>query len=656
MVNYIQILENIHKHCHPHFVLCGEDKRPISKWKDFKPSVTDVVDHIERDGRVGVIPSTVGSFVVDADYDKQKHMASDRDITRLNLGATPFHKAKSKTRGSYHHWFTCDLKNDYTKKHDWDLGDFIYSGGYVILWHPDSTLTAILDSLQHPREKHTIKRFPQLFEQAVTSTNGRSDYREGNRNNSLNRDSFKAGIENNKGILEDAMSKALASGLPENEVISTATSGFNAGCKNKDEAKAKKPDKREKTRERLISELQTIGVQIRKCGLKNTGQFKKDDGPWVNFSDEEVNGIRADILLETGTNWSSELFYDRASAIFRDCTVNSFKVDYLDTLPKWEKWMVKSDYLFPLALGAENTPLNREIGRMLIQAIVERAYLPCDTHDEHGNEINGIKFDYFPILVGPEQGEGKTTFCEHLIPFPSMYGNRFDLGEKTVEQQESVRGKVVIESTELIGLSPKKADAINGFLSLRYEPQHRKKWAKNEVQPVRRCVFIGTTNDENPIPLTGNRNRRMYPIVVNSDNAGNVRKWLVENRDQVFAHGIHCKNLDKPLYLPKWLEEEQEKIVRKFTNCDEDMEDSIREFCGTLKQNWFQLEDLIIHLFCADAQDAKTIKDTVHRQKNPIADMLKTFRFTVKRCKPDGALKRARYWFYPCSFVHEVQD
>ena len=208
--------------------------------------------------------------------------------------------------------------------------------------------------------------------------------------------------------------------------------------------------------------FRTLDIEFRHCVLKQKNQFKREQNQWMSVSDIEIDSLRTEIeekfhflnkatrkTKKNNADWPTTKWDRYINKILQNNFVNSFCVDYLDKLPKWNpETMFSSERLFIDGLGAEDTPLNRAIGRMLIQAIVERAYLPTSFVDD---EI-GIKFDYLPILIGTKEGEGKSSFCEYLLPFPSMYGNRFNFADQVNRQQESVRGKVVIEVNELIGI------------------------------------------------------------------------------------------------------------------------------------------------------------------------------------------------------------
>ena len=401
--------------------------------------------------------------------------------------------------------------------------------------------------------------------------------------------------------------------------------------------------------------LRTLGIEIRYCVLKQKSQFKRDD-EWMSFDDIEVDSLRTEIeekfnfvnpsgTKKTPADWPNTKWDRYINSILKDNIVNSFCVDYLDDLPPWRPdTMFSSERLFIDCLGAEDTPLNREMGRMLVQAIVERAYLPSTFVDD---EI-GVKFDYLPILIGTQEGEGKSSFCEHLMPFPSMYGNRFNFADQVNRQQESVRGKVVVEVNELLGIDRAQIEALKALLSISKEPQVRKAYAKNETEALRRCVFIGTTNDEKPIPMTGTRNRRFVPIVVGNNGRDYVVQYLKDNRDQFFAHAKYCMDNKEPLYFSKDLEMWQEHVVFESTNKDDDEEAELENYYDIRIGNgtpFFLMADFIDHVYeCnSDVQKIKTLQD---KHKWRLAKLFKLNGYVKEKTTPKG-YKRGHYWFKP---------
>ena len=411
-----------------------------------------------------------------------------------------------------------------------------------------------------------------------------------------------------------------------------------------------------KDRRGIEKAFRVLGIQIRHCVLKQKNQFKRGDDPWMSFSDIEIDTIRTEIeekfkiptpkgARKTTPDWTDVKWNRYINSILKDNLVNSFCVDYLDNLPEWDpETMFSSERLFIDSLGAEDNELNRAIGRMVIQTIVERAYLPTTFVDD---EV-GVKFDYLPILIGTQEGEGKSTFCEYLMPFPSMYGNRFNFADQVNRQQESVRGKVVIEVNELLGIDRAQIEALKALLSISKEPQVRKAYAKNETEALRRCVFIGTTNDDQCIPLTGTRNRRFIPIVSGSNGRDYVVQYLIDNRDHFFAHGIHCMKNNEPLFLSGDIEKSQEEVVIEHTSKDGDEEAELENFYEMRVANgnpFFTTADFVNYLYDCNS-DLNKIKSLVDRNKWRFSKLFKLKGYKSKQTKPKG-FKRAVYWFKP---------
>ena len=85
----------------------------------------------------------------------------------------------------------------------------------------------------------------------------------------------------------------------------------------------------------------------------------------------------------------------------RLCEANRFDpiCDYLDGL-QWDR-QKRLERLFPTYFGADDTELNRALGKIMLTAAVRRARKP------------GCKFDLIPMLEGPE-GVSKSSAIELL--------------------------------------------------------------------------------------------------------------------------------------------------------------------------------------------------------------------------------------------------
>lgn len=152
------------------------------------------------------------------------------------------------------------------------------------------------------------------------------------------------------------------------------------------------------------------------------------------------------------------------------------------------KWMLCDD-----------TKYARECSRLIFAGGINRLYHP------------GCKFDDMVVLVGTNQGEGKTTLVHWLALEERFYTDvkEFD-GQKGIEE---ILGSWICEVGELLALTrARETEAIKAFLS-RQTDRCRHPYEEHTTDHPRQCVFIGTTNKQQfLVDKTGGR--RFYPIEV----------------------------------------------------------------------------------------------------------------------------------------------
>lgn len=150
----------------------------------------------------------------------------------------------------------------------------------------------------------------------------------------------------------------------------------------------------------------------------------------------------------------------------------------------------------------EDTPYTREVSRLIFAGGINRLYLP------------GCKFDDVPVFVGAKQGEGKSSLVKWLAINDSYFSEVTEMdGQKAIEQLE---GAWICEVAELLALTKtKEQEAVKSYIT-RQRDKYRAPYDVNAMEIPRRCIFIGTTNNEQFLrDKTGNR--RFYPVIVNSD-------------------------------------------------------------------------------------------------------------------------------------------
>lgn len=150
-------------------------------------------------------------------------------------------------------------------------------------------------------------------------------------------------------------------------------------------------------------------------------------------------------------------------------------------------------------MGCEDTPVTREASRLLFAGGIHRLYEP------------GCKFDYLVVLIGTQQGEGKSTIARWLALEDNWYGEvtLFD-GKEAVEQ---LSGAWICEVSEMLAFTrARDQELVKSFLS-RQSDKLRRPYAERPEDIPRRCIMIGTTNNRNFLrDKTGNR--RYLPVEV----------------------------------------------------------------------------------------------------------------------------------------------
>ncbi|HHW24356.1 MAG TPA: virulence-associated protein E [Clostridiales bacterium] len=274
---------------------------------------------------------------------------------------------------------------------------------------------------------------------------------------------------------------------------------------------------------------------------------------WTDVDDAGLRHYLEKVYEITG----EKRIYDAITLVAHRHIVNEVK-DYLLSLT-WDG-KPRLDTLFIDYLGAEDNVYTRAVARKSLTAAVARVMMP------------GVKYDYMPILVGP-QGIGKSTLLRTL-------GKRWFSDSLQVfegrEASEMLQGVWINEIGELAGFSKAEVSAIKQFLS-RSEDIYREPYGRRTCVYPRRCVFFGTTNDSEFLrDRTGNR--RFWPVDVwRQKPTKDIFRDLPGEVDQIWAEALMRWRIGEPLYLSGEAAEIalQEQESHKESNTKEGL---IREF------------------------------------------------------------------------------
>lgn len=216
---------------------------------------------------------------------------------------------------------------------------------------------------------------------------------------------------------------------------------------------------------------------------------RKEYRDWSEVDDASFSRYLESIYQITGQDKQ-----DKALLIVSD----SNRINHIEEYLKGLVWdgVPRLDTLLIDYFGAEDNLFTREAIRKSLVAAVSRAV------------VGGTKFDVMTILTGP-QGVGKSTFFRYIGK------NWFSDSLQTFEGKEAselLQGNWIIEVGELNAMNKHEVNAVKQFLS-KVEDNYREAYGRRTNRFPRRCVFFGTSNDDEFLKdSTGNR--RFWPIKI----------------------------------------------------------------------------------------------------------------------------------------------
>lgn len=269
--------------------------------------------------------------------------------------------------------------------------------------------------------------------------------------------------------------------------------------------------------------------------------------PWRSIkeraplSEVDLAGIRS--YLETAYGIVSVGKIDDALEL--ECHRNKFHPvkEYLtglewDGVPRVDRIMI--DYF-----RCVDNAYSREVIRKMLVGAVARIFNP------------GCKFDYVLVLVGPSQGEGKSTFIRKMGQ--KWFSDTFNFRDVTTTKAfEQLQGAWLIEMAEMTGFRKAEVEGVKSFISKQYD-NYRQAYGRVVERYDRQCVFFATTNEMHFLrDYTGNR--RFLPILVRKS----VGKYSVFSKefddiiDQLWAEAVQMYKNGEEYYR---LSEEAEKLA-----------------------------------------------------------------------------------------------
>jgi len=251
---------------------------------------------------------------------------------------------------------------------------------------------------------------------------------------------------------------------------------------------------------------------------------------WENLGDTHYTVLREHIERSLNIVASKELMRDTVDLVARE---NEF-----DSAQQWLNALVwdnkpRIDSFLENYCTAAPLPYHQAVSRYIWTALAGRVLSP------------GLKADMVPVLIGV-QGCRKTSLIEAMAVDPRFFGT-VDLGVRDDDTARKIRGKLVLELSELQGLGKRDAESLKAFISATQDCWIEK-YKERQTSNPRRGLFLGSTNREDFLQdATGHR--RWLPVRVGSCNPDAARAdceqpWA-EAMVRFLEHGLDFAEAEK---------------------------------------------------------------------------------------------------------------
>ena len=168
-------------------------------------------------------------------------------------------------------------------------------------------------------------------------------------------------------------------------------------------------------------------------------------------------------------------------------------------------------------LGADADDYTYEALKLFLLGAISRAFQP------------GCKFEIMLCLVGG-QGAGKSTFFRLLAVRDEWFSDDLrKLDDDNVYRK--LQGHWIIEMSEMMATANAKSiEEIKSFLS-RQKEVYKIPYETHPADRPRQCVFGGTSNALDFLPLDRSGNRRFIPVMVYPEQAEvHMQRYLKEHQ------------------------------------------------------------------------------------------------------------------------------
>ena len=617
-----------------HFTMaCPDQKFPLD-WTgqrcDFKKrhSLNQILAHVQSGKPTGVIPSTLRLLCVDFDFPADLPEAdwptADALLAELKRRDIKHFIEPSRTPGRLHIWVFVD--QSFTKPRFGKVTlagveyEVRYDGGHTIIWHPDD----FIRGGKQPTGKGYLDNptFNAIFHIAANTKDGTANQGGGKS------EVYETG---NEYVVRDELIQALLANSRDQSLIvengewlkvenpcdmsdnMTCRLSFNKSTgaamdfkselryspielakalsltvhKRKGRPKAEAPEGQievvGKNLKGLRAALSHLNISIRLNIRASAIEYRRDDKDWQSFDEASRHALREAIADRfcyqrsdskySDLRFGSDSFTNTLWAHVHEHRVDPF-IEYLETLPEWDKQQRLDDLLIDM-MGAAEDDLTYWGARFLFIGQIQRAYDP------------GCQLDEALVLVGRPR-LGKSSIVEKSVPWESLHSDSLDLSARYERRIEATLGTSIVEIAEMSGAKKGRPGDIVDYISTRTDKM-RLAFRHDPERIPRRFIIVGTTNNRDDIPNHPGALRRFIPVEVHAELDQDA---LVAIRDQLFAEALWMYKQGIRANMPRNLWGKADARADAFRNRDEVEEILMEVLDDNVKYTWHNIRSL----------------------------------------------------------------
>ena len=381
----------------------------------------------------------------------------------------------------------------------------------------------------------------------------------------------------------------------------------------------------------LEGALAEMGVEIRYNLRSMRVEYKKGAGEWEKSTDRKQADLRleiADKFSYTAQQGIRDLKFGKDSwdeglnAMLFHRERDPFR-DWLENLPQWDGNKRLANLLTD-CLGAPAGVLTIWASFYLCLGAIQRTFQP------------GCLLREIPILIGP-QDAGKSQLLQNLLP-PSehdWFSDNLCMSEPSQKRLEAILGRVICEMSELAGFRRADLESLKAFISRRDDGATRLSYRRDPETALRRCILVGTSNDQECLPNDPSGNSRFVPIQCGSPTEP-IEPYLAKRRTQLWAEAMAHYNQGRlKANLPRRLKNLQAEHAETYRRRDGIVEDAIE---GLTEEGPFTLAEL-----CLKTHTERTDVRTINR----LCSAARLLGWTKKRARHPDTHKLVVLWSRP---------